>query len=431
MCTICGGNNYQSVFAHQVSLLGMDRGRDYTNIYVQKVGKSWIQQSRAIPTTEIKCPNEDQPFGKEYKLVHNGTIANDKELGNDGSHVDSWVLQFLDFSSKEALRDSLMKVDGSYAIAVLKPNGHFYLACNYEPIYVRFDGDMFTFSSRRNFLEKNTSTQFAWKENFNIQKIPPYTVVDTEDWSMVTIPRYQSNKAAVIASAGLDSTSVAAYACHVHGKENVTLIHFNYGCKAEDSETKQIKKIAKALGCKVRILPLNMQYAKQASTLLRDDAEIVEGIKGSEKCYEWVPARNFIMMATTVGYAEANDIGHIYLGTNLEESGAYPDNAPHWIKEISDSLYAAVNQMKIEIHCPLEGCMKHDIVAFGMKYNAPLELTVSCYQPDKDGVACGTCGPDYMRQLAFLRNGLKDPVRYKQRIEDNPEYTKHLKNIGV
>lgn len=435
MCTICGGSNYNSWITKSVSSKGMDRGRDYSNIYIQGVGGPWIQQSRAIPTTELKNPPEDQPFGTVYKVVHNGTIANDKELGNDGTHVDSWVLQFLNFDSTYTLRDSLTKVDGSYAIAVLKPNGSFYLACNYEPLYIRFlDNKEFVFSSRKEFLTgpDDCDCQYPFLEEYaGIVKIPPYTILDTESWCMTPIPRHQSDKAVVIASAGLDSTAVAAYACHKHGANNVTLIHFNYGCKAEDAETRQIKKIAKRLGCSVQILPLDMSFAKNASTLLQESSTIVEGVMGSEKCYEWVPARNFIMMAITVGYCEANDFGHIYLGTNLEESGAYPDNAPHWIKEVSDVLYAATNQVKIGIHCPLEGCMKHDIVKFGLKYNAPFDLTISCYQPDKNGVACGHCGPCYMRQIAFLRNGLKDPIEYKVRIEDNESYKDHIKNIGL
>ena len=214
MCTVCGATimdeNFVSIF--QTSL---DRGRDYSNLFYRK--GSWICNHRAVPTTEIENAEYNQPFGTDYKVVHNGTISNDVELGNTNGMIDSSILpKVLEFETLEKFRDSLSKVVGSYAIGVLKPNGHFYLACNYKPLFYSFHNGNFYFSSYRNHLPED------WK----VIHMKPYSVFDSETKQSLDIPRTVFDHCIVIASGGLDSTAVAAYACHKHKK--VTLLHFNY-----------------------------------------------------------------------------------------------------------------------------------------------------------------------------------------------------------
>ena len=89
MCTICGGTRLE-LKELTVFHLSEDRGRDYSNLFYRH--GSWICNHRAIPTTEKKNPEHNQPFGTDYKIVHNGVISNDKELGNTTGEIDSSVL---------------------------------------------------------------------------------------------------------------------------------------------------------------------------------------------------------------------------------------------------------------------------------------------------------------------------------------------------
>lgn len=405
MCTICGATrmdeNFISIFQNS-----LDRGRDYSNVFYRK--GSWICNHRAVPTTEIEKAEFNQPFGTDYKVVHNGTISNDKELGNPEEMIDSYILsKVLDFTNMVTLRDSLKKVIGSYAIGIMKPNGTFYLACNYKPIFYSYHEGEFYFSSYRNHFPPD----------WNVVHMKPYSVFDSETGESLDIPRTIFDHCIVIASGGLDSTAVAAYACYTHKK--VTLLHFNYGCIAEDRELELIKKISEELKlrypkCDVNLdtVNLDLPFIKNASTLFGSTDNITEGIAGSEYAHEWVPARNLMMMSIAVAYAESKDASYIYLGTNLEEGGAYPDNENQFIKDFDSCLYGAVQNGKyVKVDTPVGNLMKHEIVKFGLQYKAPFEYTWSCY---RDGdKACGHCGPCFMRQTAFARNGLVDPIEYE------------------
>lgn len=408
MCSICGGSKFNNL-AMQVFHNAENRGRDYSNIFYRK--GSWICNHRAVPTTEVENAEFNQPFGTDYKIVHNGVIANDKELGNKEGMIDSYILsKVLDFTDIYTLRDSLNKVKGSYALAIMKPNGYFYLACNYKPIFYSGLGtDNFVFSSYKEHLIECDGID-------HVERLAPYSILDTETGDSVEIPREELNKVAVICSGGLDSTAVAAYAVHEYGKENVTLLHYQYGCIAQKKEEECIKKISDYLGCSAHLIPIDMGFMNGQSTLLQEDqSKIKSGIAGSEYAYEWVPARNLIMLSLAVGFCEANGYDTIMLGTNLEEGGAYPDNENQFIKDFDACLYGAVqNGKKVKVLTPVGNLMKHEIVAFGNKYNAPFQYTWSCYH-DGDK-ACGKCGPCRMRSVAFLRNGLKDPLDYEHEV---------------
>lgn len=404
MCTICGGTKLNEHFL-AIFQNSLDRGRDYSNVFYRK--GSWICNHRAVPTTEIENAEFNQPFGTDYKIVHNGTVSNDKELGNPEGMIDSYIFsKVLDFTNITTIRDSLSKIIGSYALGIMKPDGNFYIACNYKPIFYTYDNENnFYFSSYKHHLNMFD----------NVKRLSPYTIMDSETREVIELPRQVFDRALVIASAGLDSTAVAAYACATH--KEVTLLHYNYGCLAETPELIRIKKIQESLNntygnCSLYVMDLDLKFMAHASTLLNGEGVITEGIAGSEYAHEWVPARNLIMMSMAVGYAEANDFSYVYLGTNLEEGGAYADNEQQFIQDFNNCLYGAVQNGKyVEIRTPVGNLMKHEIVPFGLKYKAPFEHTWSCYRNgDK---ACGHCGPCFMRRTAFERNGLVDPIEYE------------------
>lgn len=396
MCSILGGTKF-NMAGFLIYEKAKDRGRDFTGL-VEKNGY-WICNHRATPTNETERPNTNQPFGEHYKLVHNGTVANDAELGVPEGELDSMAfLNVLDVTDVRTVAESLKKIVGSYAIAILKDR-EIILACNYKPIfYAEVDGEHF-FSSLANHFPVGCKPH----------RMKPYSVMNLVTKDYASIERKQSNDALVICSGGLDSTSVIGYAMKNHN--TVKLLHFDYGCRATKREVEAIENICKELDVTSEVVKLEYSKLQGQSTLFKDE-EITSGKSGVEFALDWVYARNLIMLSLAVGYAEANNFGTIYLGTNLEESGAYPDNEEQFIRDFNNLLYGAVNNgTKIEIKTPLGGLMKREIVEFGIKHNSPIHLSWSCYNNNLKH--CGQCGPCYMRKKAFARAGVVDLTEYK------------------
>ena len=416
-CSICGSTDIDTATSNYIWRASRNRGRDAEGKYVRRLStdlpfhlsvmEHWIGNHRATPTTEVEHPIEAQPVGTTDRFVLNGVIANDKELGVRPGEADTSVLpRVLDVTSLEAFRDSLLKIKGSYAIAVLREaDGAILLACNYKPIWIAQVWGEWYFSS----LEEH------FPPNVHPWRMPAYSVMDLISGDALGLPRLQSPRALVIASSGLDSTAVAAYAATHHN--TVRLLHFNYGCRAETRETERIHVIATYLDihfradCTSHVYNLSYDGMTGGSPLLNDTDEIAGGVEGTEYAHEWVPARNLVMLSIATAYAEANGYGHIYLGTNLEEGGAYPDNEYQFLCDFNTLLANAVqNGVKIEVHTPVGNLMKHEIVKFGTELGTPFGLTWSCYQGGLR--ACGKCGPCFMRMTAFKRNGMRDPIEY-------------------
>jgi 7-cyano-7-deazaguanine synthase len=189
----------------------------------------------------------------------------------------------------------------------------------------------------------------------------------------------------------------------------VVLLHFQYGCKAETRETERIAKIAEALGCEWKVLPLPYGEMAHDSPLTRGGDDIAPPVEGAEYAHEWVPARNFVMLALAVAFAESHGYHYVALGNNLEESGAYPDNEEEFTHLLDQAVdYAVRDGYQVRILAPAGNLMKHEIVARGVAMNAPFEYTWSCYRGGD--THCGECGPCFMRKTAFDRNDLEDPV---------------------
>lgn len=406
MCSILGGTALDE-YSLKTYLLAKDRGRDYTGLAQR--GKHWVANHRATPTNELESPVRNQPFNHgDFSIVHNGTIANDKELGLPDGAIDSEILtRVLDMNSFELFVMSLQKVKGSFAIAAVSEDA-IWLACNYKPIFYCYFDDEWTFSS----LEQH----MPWFERETLMKptrLAPYTAISLIDGQRATLKRTQPDSALVVCSGGLDSTAVTGYAKMRHSE--IRLLHFDYDCRATEKELEAIQNIALSLDCGYEVLKLDYSKYKGSSTLFQDE-QVTTGEAGVEYALDWVYARNTVMLAAATAYAEANNYGHIYLGTNLEESGAYPDNEYQYILDMNRVLDSAVNNgYKVEIHAPLGGLMKSEIVTFGNKHKSPIEMSWSCYNGGQQH--CGECGPCYMRQKAFHRAGVADPTAYEKPLQ--------------
>ena len=391
-----------------------------------------ISNCRAEPTTEFvkeKQLRDVQPYTVgDWTVVHNGTIANDKELiAQYGLEVetliDSAVLPALldkqlgEHFDQGAVTDLLFNdVVGSFAVAIthaLHPS-HMFLACNYKPLYLGYhrDDKYWIFSSQKEYIVGNSLTgQLA--NPISVIPMPAYSTCmlsrDMEPRQVVFDSLYpykvtSNKKALVVCSGGLDSTVVAAKAIQ-EGYE-VTLLHFLYSCRAEDKEKQAILDIAEYLKCEYMFVTTDMFKNVIKGSPLTNTAttEFADGVAGAEFAHEWIPARNLIMLSIATGIAESHGFGTIMLGNNLEESGAYPDNEMEFINRLNDVLpYAVAANKRVRIEMPVGNLMKHEIVKLGLGLNAPMHLTWSCYNSgDKE---CGNCGPCFMKHTAFKING--------------------------
>ena len=411
MCSIygvvgpCARTDAAESFLHQIRMRACDRGRDahgecqYDIDHGGTPYHALLGNFRATPTPEV-AQAPAQPY---YGVVHNGTIANAEALGLQPGEVDSMVLpRILRTGCLEDFALSLGVVKGSYALAVAASQT-MYLACTYKPIYYCEVAGNFFFSS----MARHLPTEVAI--GGSPIKMEPYTAMDVLTRRTIRLlPTAQSyRKAVVIASAGLDSTTVATKL--VRDGYQVCLLHFLYGCRAEMREKERISRIARALDCSYIFLHLPYQSMGGNSPLLNVRREIAGPIEGAEYAHEWVPARNFVMVALATAWAEANNYHTVALGNNLEEAGAYPDNEEEFTHLLNQAVPMAVQDgYSLEIVSPVGNLMKHEIVQLGLEIGAPYEHTWSCY---RDGdTHCGECGPCFMRKTAFERNGAKDPV---------------------
>ena len=430
---------------------GIGRFSEYSPFHdsVEVLPTGWvIANLRAEPTTEFvkdKTPADTQPFKSgSWYIVHNGTIANDRELVekyqlSPTTNIDSEVIACLiaklcanDASYEEIAHMLYRNLKGSFSLAVgnaSRPN-ELLLMCNYKPMYVaRFAGEKFDqirFASLPEYFQdvRRSDLDSNLIEEINIQQLPPFHAAiigpEVENPSEIEIReidlrkaalRYERTKCLVVASGGLDSTVVAKLA--VDAGYDVTLLHFQYQCRAQVRENAAIDQIARALGCDVIKVPTDIfKSVIGGSSLTSDlDKEISKGDSGVEFAHEWVPARNLIMLSIATGIAEARGFNKVMLGNNLEESGAYPDNEMMFIRKLNEVMPYAVNVDKqVELDMPVGNLMKWEIVKLGLQIGAPLEECWSCYEAGL--LHCGECGPCRMRRVAFEMNGSPDVIEY-------------------
>jgi 7-cyano-7-deazaguanine synthase len=232
----------------------------------------------------------------------------------------------------------------------------------------------------------------------------------------------------VVCSGGLDSTTVATIACR--DCSEIVIMHFLYGCQAEERETKTILKIVGYLkemfpGKNIRHEFVPMHQGLMGGSTLTDPqrfGEVAKGDTGVETHNEWVPARNLVFLSHAAAYCDRYRFGRIYFGTNLEESGAFPDNTTEFFDRISEALQVGTTSRPVVVN-PLGDLMKSDIVRLGLSVRAPLHLSWSCYLgADEECFTrylkkiiplSGCCGPCLMKAIGFEVNGITAIEQYR------------------
>ncbi len=130
----------------------------------------------------------------------------------------------------------------------------------------------------------------------------------------------------------------------------------------------------------------------------------------------YVPARNTIMLSLALAWAEVLGAQDIFIGVNALDYSGYPDCRSEYVKAFQEmanlATKSAVEGQKITVHAPLIDMTKAEIIALGTKLGVPYSATVSCYQADKNGAACGRCDSCRLRREGFAKAGIADPTIY-------------------
>jgi len=220
--------------------------------------------------------------------------------------------------------------------------------------------------------------------------------------------------AVVLLSGGLDSATCLALA-RSQGFDCYCL-SFNYG-QRHSAELKAAERVAGALGA-VEHRVLNLGLAQFGGSALTDASIAVptEGVQpGIPVTY--VPARNTIMLSLALAWAEVLGSRDIFVGVNAVDYSGYPDCRPDYIaafeKMANLATRAGVEGVKLVIHAPLIDFSKADIIRTGAALGVDYGLTVSCYQADEQGHACGVCDSCRLRSEGFSAAGLTDPTPYR------------------
>lgn len=219
--------------------------------------------------------------------------------------------------------------------------------------------------------------------------------------------------AVVLLSGGLDSATCLAIARN-QGFDCYCL-SFNYG-QRHSAELKAAERLALAMGaCEHRVL--NLGLAQFGGSALTDTTIAVptDGVQpGIPVTY--VPARNTIMLALALAWAEVLGSRDIFVGVNAVDYSGYPDCRPDYITAFENmanlATRAGVEGARLSIHAPLIDLGKAEIIRTGAALGVDYGLTVSCYQADALGRACGVCDSCRLRAEGFARAGLADPTAY-------------------
>jgi len=222
-----------------------------------------------------------------------------------------------------------------------------------------------------------------------------------------------SKKAVVLISGGLDSTTVLAMARH-QGYDCYTLC-FDYG-QRHKVELHAAQRLSKALGAtEHKVVTLDLRTI--GGSALTDDALSVPESETVGIPITYVPARNTIFLSIALGWAEVLEAEAIFIGVNAVDYSGYPDCRPDYIKAFQSmaelATKAGVEGRALAIKTPLIELSKADIIGQGHVLGVDYSLTVSCYQADDEGRACGKCDSCRLRRRGFDDAGVKDPTVYQ------------------
>jgi 7-cyano-7-deazaguanine synthase len=221
------------------------------------------------------------------------------------------------------------------------------------------------------------------------------------------------SKAVVLLSGGLDSATTLAIA-KSEGYECYAL-SVNYH-QRHIAELEAAKKIAVQFKVKEhKTVEMDLSWML-TSALTNPDLKVPTELT-TQIPITYVPARNTLMLTLALGWAEVIGAHDIFIGVNAVDYSGYPDCRPEYIEQFQKmanlATKSAVEGQTIQLHTPLIHLSKEAIIAKGVGLGVNYSLTVSCYQADQTGRACGVCDSCRLRQNGFKAAGIDDPTPYQ------------------
>ena len=219
-------------------------------------------------------------------------------------------------------------------------------------------------------------------------------------------------RAVVLLSGGLDSSTCLAWAASQY---DCYAISFMYGQRST-SELEAAKQLAEKYALDHRII--NIDLGNIGGSALTDHSldvpdQLQEGIP-----ITYVPARNTIFLSYALALAEVKEAQAIVIGVNAVDYSGYPDCRPDFIQafELMANLATVAGRQghRLSIIAPLQQLSKAETLQLGLSLGVDYALTVSCYQADAEGRACGHCDSCHLRKQGFMDAGVSDPTRYQQ-----------------
>lgn len=220
------------------------------------------------------------------------------------------------------------------------------------------------------------------------------------------------NKAVVLLSGGLDSATALAiaqqqgYACYALSME--------YG-QRHVAELNAARRVAQAMGVmQHKVIRIGLESI--GGSALTDVSIQVPTEQGEGIPVTYVPARNTLFLSLALGWAEVLGARHLFIGVNAVDYSGYPDCRPEFIRafEVLANLAtkAGVEGVRFTVDTPLIDLSKAEIIRQGLALGVDYGLTVSCYQANDDGLACGVCDSCRLRAKGFAEAGVVDPTPY-------------------
>ena len=221
-----------------------------------------------------------------------------------------------------------------------------------------------------------------------------------------------AKRAVVLVSGGMDSAVTLAMArargfdCHA--------LSVAYG-QRHASELDAAGRVARALGA-IEHKTVTVDLRSIGGSALTADSIAVPEQAGPGIPATYVPARNTIMLSLALAWAEVLGARDIFFGANAVDYSGYPDCRPAYMRAFETmanlATKAAVEGAKLTLHTPIIDLKKADIIRRGSALGIDYALTVSCYQADQDGRACGVCDSCRLRKAGFAAAGIADPTYY-------------------
>ncbi|NDB15570.1 MAG: 7-cyano-7-deazaguanine synthase QueC [Gammaproteobacteria bacterium] len=219
-------------------------------------------------------------------------------------------------------------------------------------------------------------------------------------------------RAVVLLSGGLDSATVLALAIEQGFETHALSVHYG---QRHSSELDAASRIARSLGTREHRV-MGVDLAGIGGSALTDPAIAVPMTPSAGIPSTYVPARNTLMLSLALGWAEVLGADAIFIGVNAVDYSGYPDCRPEFIAAFAQlarlGTRAGVEGAAVRIEAPLVHLSKADIIREGVRLGVDYGLTVSCYQADVEGRACGRCDSCRLRREGFVAAGVPDPTRY-------------------